>query len=208
MTAPATVPVTHWMLDIETLDVAVTAAVWEMALVPFHIHNDFTVGMSSSEQLHFQFSIASQVGRTTSVDTMKWMADRPAVWTRYAASQTHGNPRTVMLDSAYRQIKQVVLPADHVWCKGASFDFAIIKHLFGSTPWHYRHENCMRPIQNLAGMFDWQPPKLAAAHSALSDAQDQINTLSSALLHLRDHMSTGRTALPPGFFGRTDKFGG
>lgn len=81
---------------------------------------------------------------------------------------------------------------DEVWCKGASFDFAILRYAYATLgqplPWSYRQERCMRVLsgqlteQELAIKDEYRASVIKAlsiqAHCALDDAILQAYELS------------------------------
>lgn len=70
-----------------------------------------------------------------------------------------------------------------VWVKGASFDFPKLAHHTGraNLPWHYRNENCMRTVQNMARRLDHSyDPKPGIAHTSYEDCVQQCALLTEA----------------------------
>lgn len=72
----------------------------------------------------------------------------------------------------------------HLWCKGASFDFPVLKHAFRrygiDMPWPYKAENDARTLYRLTGIkpvFD----EGKVTHNALDDAVAQGDAIRRAL---------------------------
>ncbi len=79
-----------------------------------------------------------------------------------------------------------------VWCKGASFDFPIIKSALERnhypTPWNYWNERCLRPLIACAGVTGYVPhPRKTESHNALTDAVYQAEMACEIWQRLTAH---------------------
>lgn len=189
----------HWMIDIETLDITDTAAVWEVAAVKFQIRPDWTIARQDLEVFHL--STREQVGRTENAETLKWMTEHPHIWMRYTDAQLGKLGPLCSSHQLFASLSNIIDRSDQVWCKGASFDFTILKHLFrGKVPWDFRNENCMRPIMRLATLKGWQQPPTLRLHDAAQDVDDQLVLLESALRYIAENMRLPDSHTAPPMF--------
>lgn len=180
----------NFMIDIETVGLDFNTVVWQVSCVEFVIHadhaciplgNDFTTYLDHAEQIE-----NLNAGRLTwSEDTADWLSNQPCKdeFTNWRFKHTPGWETNTVLGLHEGLTRMGIADAD-VWCKGADFDFAILKTQFAvaglKTPWHYRKQNCMRAWLNEAERRGWQAPKIKAQHSAFADCLAQITLLGQA----------------------------
>lgn len=66
-----------------------------------------------------------------------------------------------------------------VWCGPASFDFPILKTMWGGkTPWHYHDERCYSTLKRMFDPVGAMLPENPVKHDAASDAHAQWLHLS------------------------------
>lgn len=169
-------PNEHIMVDIETLDTAVTARILSIGACTIHNTPD---GPSRHE--FYRELYPHQAGRTESQDTLDW-------WSRQA-NKPNG---TLDLPSALIQFSQWIASlraTPIIWCKGLDFDVAILNHAFRQCaiqiPWKYNH---VRDCRTLEWMFEEKIDKTIKndnAHNALADAKYQSDVLLSLGFELR-----------------------
>lgn len=80
-----------------------------------------------------------------------------------------------------------------IWCNGASFDFPILKAAFRmcnlELPWPFYNEMDFRTLKNLINKETFKSLRVQPelAHSALSDAKAQYQTLQNILDYLANN---------------------
>lgn len=197
------------MVDIETLSLARNAAVWAVAIQPFHFTqfgchpNDKGVWfyMDPLEQ-----AMRVRVGRAhESQDTIAWTlshgdAKHFEPWMeRYQRPEGQsaegvqsaligGNGGVLIIRELQEKLCTMIDRETLVWCKGKEFDIAIIENMFYDldlkTPWHYRNTMCMRTAGGLLRAFGGEEVKPAVTHNAMEDAKSQVYLLDAHILRL------------------------
>ena len=160
-------PVEHIMVDIETLDVAVTAKILSIGACTI-------VPTDAGRHEFYRELYPHQPSRTESQSTLDW-------W-KQQANMPHG---TLDLASALQQFSQWIASlrtTPIIWCKGLDFDVAILNHAFRQCaiqiPWKYNH---VRDCRTLEWIFEDKIDKSIEntnSHNALSDAKYQRERLS------------------------------
>lgn len=189
----------HIMVDIETLGIPgpdFDPIIWQVGWQEFRINERLACSTDADylEQGDFTLLAREQevLGRKADPDTIAWMKQK-GTYEAYVALQEHGPIYTIAKTRAEMFASFVNFDGSldnlYVWCKGGSFDFALLRSLMGDLPWHYRAECCMRPVLNLATMMTGIPlPKIDGGHRAFSDAQAQIKLLDAGLQRLATHV--------------------
>jgi hypothetical protein len=169
-------PDRHLMVDIETLDVSISAAIVSVGAVVFDprgIDYQETFSLTIDEKSN-RFH-----GRSVSDATLTWWAQQPSE----ARERTFGGPHTE-LSSAMRSftswINRLAPTCTRIWAQDPDFDVKILDHCCRSLNiiWPFRFWECrsVRTAKELAypnGDF----PVIAmdgAKHDALSDAKAQV----------------------------------
>lgn len=182
----------NFMIDIETVGLDAYSVVWQVSCVEFVIHadhacipigNDHTSYLDHAEQMR-----GLNAGRLEwSDDTADWLSNQPCkdefhAWRFGQLGADTGVSATVA--ELHEALTRLGIADADVWCKGADFDFSILKHQFALAglrePWQYSRQNCMRAWLNEGRRRGWQPPKVKTQHSAWQDCVDQISLLSAA----------------------------
>lgn len=163
------------MIDIETTDTAVTAQMIQIGAAA----EDGDIFLANIKP---DDAAITQQRFTESVATLEWWrADvRVQMFNEILAAGEE-------IEQVLNRFQQWVFSKQptEVWCKGASFDFAILRHAFAvckiNLPWVYRQERCLRTYYAL---FDkefinqtndkFPNPTL---HNGMEDAKQQLQVL-------------------------------
>lgn len=146
----------HVMFDIETLGIRVTSQMVQLSAVTFTM-SPRNIAIQGAFNVFIKNSSESGVHNlvnpfSTDKSTLDWW-DKQDILTRETVLR---NPAAVNIDQAlhyFAQWYKTIGQSGPIWCKGAAFDFAILKHAYSTMmidqPWHYRHENCLRTLMNI-----------------------------------------------------------
>jgi DNA polymerase III epsilon subunit-like protein len=169
--------ITRCMIDIETLGRKAGCVITSIGAVKFNLD-----GLADSP-FYCRIDIADaceRLGLRMDADTvMWWMRQNEAARMEIAAQPG------VQLDAVLGQFTSWLGEVDEVWCKGASFDFPILKEAFDRVgvemPWKYYQERCARTLMAL------DPPatKGVVSHRADDDAIAQANEVIRILRRVR-----------------------
>jgi len=159
------------MIDIETLDIAVTAKILSIG-----------VATDTGLRLYLELDVSSQGSRTESADTLKWWR---AQSTAMPAGELPLYAALLKLSDFLRTLKPTEL-----WCKGPHFDIAILQHAYGDmgTPWKYSQIRDLRTLKSEALRLGADELKLVNSHHALDDARNQLTEVQ----HYRNFMNSLR----------------
>lgn len=174
-----TLPPDAVVIDIETKDTLPTACVLSIgyAVVDIRALRIVKTGQVFIDQ-------NSQVGRSTSDDTMKFWAAHPEAWARQLAADR------VSPASAFEKLRLLV-PSHPValyqptwWGYGPSFDLVVLESLARDcgvkAPWIYRQH---RDLRTLFELTDVKPATFRHGLDALEyDAKDDAETEALAML--------------------------
>jgi len=130
----------HVMIDLETLSTRVDAYILEIGAVLF-----------DKEKVHpifFQRFVSEQPSRHIDPATvLYWLGQEDDARGRIAAGLQSGLPLQIVLGQLGAWLEQPGNEFEHVWCRGASFDLAILRHAYATalqfpseTPWAFRCE--------------------------------------------------------------------
>jgi hypothetical protein len=127
--------------------------------------------------------VTRQPHASISESTLAWWAEQDpelrrsvwhpsgAVYTPTEVRQTIGAVLTALGTDGY--------DTPTVWCGPASFDFPILKNMWGGEmPWHYHNERCYSTLKRMFDPVGELLPENLLAHDAASDAQAQWLHLS------------------------------
>jgi hypothetical protein len=170
-------PDRHLMIDIETLDTEVTAAVVAIGAVVFDPR-------AEGGDEAFQISNITKrsnlnCSRTVSQSTLDWWAIQDA---EAQMAVFGGKPHTldIALGEFTRWVNRMTPTCTRVWAKSPDFDCSILRHACVNRgilwPFKFWEARCVRTIMELAypeGGFphvEMQGPK----HDALADAKKQV----------------------------------
>lgn len=184
---------TALMIDIETLDTAPTAKIVEIgwcvvpsSLGPYLTSLDFASGSIPVTPVGQEL-----LGLTESKDTLEWWQDEESRRKHLQYLTEQGIPLYEALTHLARVV-EIYTPSE-IWCKGASFDFAILRHAYVryanvrekvDMPWSYGIERDLRTYQAMFST-DWRKAKQQelfekyglTAHTAKDDAIAQAALL-------------------------------
>lgn len=180
----------HLMIDLETFSMAPNAAVWELG----YAHNfEGDPQNLNSDAFFFQSELFNAEGFDVNPTTVDWVtANCPSFnhydrWLHDIAAAGAGE-RCDAMRFDLSLVADLMEEADHVWCKGADFDFPIIKNLYYQAGIRlprmlYRKQRCFRTLWALCneGTYKVDP---TLAHGAENDAFFQLQGTLSVLRDL------------------------
>ena len=176
-------PDRHVMIDIETLDTSITAAILAIGAVTF---NPRGIGYDE-EEFHLTISKKSNIahGRSVSDGTVKWWS----IQSPEAQASVFDGPHVALplaLDNFARWLNRMKPTCTRVWAKSPDFDCSILKHACDEQgiiwPFKFWEARCCRTIMEAAyplGDFPvmaMEGPK----HDALADAKLQVLEIQHA----------------------------
>ncbi|HAX1979531.1 TPA: 3'-5' exoribonuclease [Escherichia coli] len=178
----------HLMIDTETLGTGPDAVIFAIGAVFF---DPFTGKLGKQFEKYIDPVDSERNGGTVNASTALWWAGESAE-ARACLLNAEGTELaavTEFLAFISRNMQDETLgKALTVWCKGASFDFPILRSAIKRTageksiPWRYWNERCMRPLIDMAKSSGWRMPgrsgKETIAHTALGDAIYQARVVS------------------------------
>lgn len=168
------------MIDLETLDINLSAVILSIGAVRFllpkkgeEIEGEFILYRDNPFYEVVDINDQLYQGRTVSGDTIRWwMVQDPEVQTAAFALNTH--PLKDTLHQLFMFVNQE--PDTMVWGNGANFDISILEHAYQKTrlpaPWGYNNVRCYRTLKTT-----WSDVPEEAfqgmEHNALDDAINQ-----------------------------------
>lgn len=163
------------MLDLETLNSTVDAAVVSIGAVKFN-KNEIT---SKFYQL-VDIESSLKYG-TTSGATLKWWFSQPSEVIKEAVDPTAVNLRLTLERFVGFCIKNFNSADNfkYIWGNGAAFDNVILRNAYNKLelqpPWTFRQDMCYRTVKNLYP--EVKLDRSGVHHNALDDAISQANHL-------------------------------
>jgi len=172
------------VIDLETLDTAVTALPLSIGCCAFDVGKPFKpetfyVGIDLYSTLHGG-------AFTVSVDTLRWWYNQPN--DARSDAMNGSSPLTLALKDLCAWVKNLDGDQHHLWGNGAGFDNPIIHRMYAATdvedPFVYWNDRCYRTMKSL---FKYIPkPRFAGTkHNALDDAVFEAEHLHSILRHIK-----------------------
>lgn len=171
------------MIDLETLDTAPSSIILEMGLVTFEMNSSLYSPTILTPSIKAQLIS----GRTQSDETLDWWrtqsqrTDRSVATQLYIKDLLNGTPpETHSPEKIYDTLRDTIAEVTgSIWCKGASFDFPIIRSYFQTyglrDPIPYHKQMCLRTAINLAKSQGMVPEKRGTtSHTAHGDCLTQI----------------------------------
>lgn len=170
---------TDLMIDLETLDTAVTAKILSVGVCFFDIATGEIVVTGD-----FRINLDTQTSRTMSDSTFRWWMGQG------------DDARKLVTDDVENDLKKVLwmiveyvkaLPGIRVWGNGATFDVSILEHAFNEygipVPWDFRNVRDMRTLVEVGQMITGvdmrsKVPFEGVNHSAVDDAVWQAKVVS------------------------------
>lgn len=143
------------MIDLETLGTSPGCVVLSVGVVCFDPHGEDIPlpGSEGSVGLDAYLDVAQQKrhGLHVNPDTLSWWKKKNSVLLEKLMSHPDATHPRVALDRVSKLIRR---KDGRVWCRGASFDFPILQHLFNeyaiATPWEYWDQMDCRTLAYLA----------------------------------------------------------
>lgn len=166
------------MLDIETLGTEPGCTILQIGA--YNGATEFEITIDPIASAKYGFTIEPRT-------VMWWFEQSEAA--RQHVTQVGINPTTALRDfsNSFRW------KDSQVWCNGASFDFPILKAAFRmcslELPWPFYNEMDFRTLKNLISKETFKSLRVQPelAHSALSDAKAQYQTLQNILDYLANN---------------------
>ena len=168
--------VTDIMIDLETLDTAVTAKILSIGVCAFNASTGEI--FSSTESA---VSLDGQETRTVNHSTFQWWMNQSE---QARGSVTPDDP--IKLEKALRTLSDVFPRGARVWGNGATFDISMLEHAFdqyGSrAPWDFRNIRDMRTMVEIGQVITGQDLRskvenTGTHHSAADDALWQAKVI-------------------------------
>ncbi|HDP7545172.1 TPA: 3'-5' exoribonuclease [Escherichia coli] len=177
----------HLMIDTETLGNGPDAAIFAIGAVFF---DPFTGRLGKQFEQFIDPVDSERNGGTVNAATALWWAGQ-SVEARAHLRNADGTEIAAVTEflafiSSNMRDESPGWPLT-VWCKGASFDFLILKSAITRTvgeksiPWCFWNERCMGALIAMAESTGWRMPDRAGketAHTALGDAVYQAKVVS------------------------------
>lgn len=170
------------MLDLETMDTTINAAVVQVGAIPFNSQT----GLVRPDFFLMDVTLATSValGGSVGEGTVGWWEDQGGFHPRH-----HPEPMRKVLEELADWLS--FLPeVRYIWAQGPSFDVAILEGYYQRAgimvPWAFNSARDTRTVYDLARERGWEKPEgTEALHYALEDCRRQIICLRSALEVIR-----------------------
>lgn len=160
------------MLDIETVDIALTANIISIGAVRF---DKSCPELQQQTYMVLDLKDGESYGLTQSPETLAWW-DKQKPAAREVFACINPLPLHYALDTLNQFIAEV--PNTKVWGNSASFDNLIIRNAFKTAEikpsWSYRNDMCFRTMLR---QFWTERVNFGIPHNALDDAKSQALTL-------------------------------
>lgn len=167
------------MIDLETLDTAVTGAILSIGACRF---NETEIG---NDGFYRAITIQSNIDehRTISGNTLSWWMGQEE-----KAKRVFNDPEAVTLTQALDELREWLGPPveaknKRVYGNGANFDISILDHAYSTggqtSPWEFYNVRCFRTLKSLPSARNVPKPANALAHNALFDAIAQAQHLQA-----------------------------
>lgn len=172
----------HYMVDIETMDTAVTSAIVSIGIVEF---NPYADGLWKWEKIDVSLESCLGIGLTVSASTILWWMEQSEE-ARLEICRTDRLPIRVALTRLHDFVDYS--NDRRVWFHGPAFDAAILENAHlqcgMSMPWSFRDYRDTRTLYNLAkvSLNDYRK---GTKHSAVDDAISQAMAVQAAYAKLR-----------------------
>lgn len=179
-------PYPHIMIDIEALGTTPGSAILSIGAVPFLPKAQFMAGPPFYAEIR-QYTCL-EVGLTEDPETVAWWKEQSddvfELIQRTANCHPGPEPLTSALTRFTKWLQKNQDKDTQVWCKGPSFDFAILAAAYRacgkSIPWQFRSERDMRTITALP--FATEKISPLTPHHALHDAIAQAQQVAATLV--------------------------
>lgn len=167
------------MVDLETLDTSVTAAILSIGACRF---NETEI---DNDGFYRAITIQSNIDehRTISGNTLAWWVGQGD-----KAKRVFADPAAVPLGQALDELRAwlgtpVEAKNKRVYGNGSNFDISILDHAYAAggqtSPWEFYNVRCFRTLKSLPSARNVPKPENALAHNALFDAIAQAQHLQA-----------------------------
>jgi len=164
------------MIDLETTGLTSLAGVWQIGYTEMIDAANFRglIHLNPYDQ-----------DREVDENTVSWLEENADDWIKMRPMF----PYLPLSQSTLRGWSNFIAKQDfdEVWCKGADFDFAILRSLLNDVdvplPWHYRKQCCMRGFLNTYPEFEVEYDSIQS-HNGEYDAIVQSECMNKILKHL------------------------
>lgn len=133
------------MIDIETLDTKISAAIFAIGLCWFD--DDKIYG---SDQMNINVNSLEKLNRTISQETLRFWLEMPEIFQAQMEDDDSVENVLLCLNKEFKICGPEVI---EVWANGTSFDLAILKSYYEQLelpiPWLFRQERDYRTLKNL-----------------------------------------------------------
>lgn len=188
MTAPKTII----MVDIETLDLATTAVVTQIAFMAApSFAPDNPNDRIAFDEFYLPIQPQLDAGRTVNAKTLAWWMQQEERARTEFAQNINGDSDVLVafVRSFLRKLQNVLDTVDgevEVWAKGPQFDIVIIESLVKmcgeEVPWTYDQVRDLRTTMALAGLGrDSVDSTGFVKHIALEDCRYQLKCYAEAM---------------------------
>lgn len=183
-------PLSHIMLDAETLSTRPDACIISVGAVRF----DINTGEIEDAGFYRSISVDSNKGRHISESTLVWWMQQ-----NVEAQKVFTEPKVPLL-SALSDLSEFITasgPDVKMWSNGADFDIPMFAHALDTNgievPWKFWNSNCYRTYKKLPGAPKMQT-QATVKHNALQDAYVQAVHLCQihANLFSRENMKASK----------------
>jgi exodeoxyribonuclease VIII len=158
------------MIDLETMGTTSNAAISSIGACLFEPHTDW---IGDYFHIHVSLKNCHHHGLRLEPETVLWWLNQDA---EARATVTSGQMDPAPLYTALDALAAFIPEDAEVWCKGPSFDFAILANAYDRCclprPWRYYRERCMRTVAAINKGAAYMPLN-NAKHNALADAIHQ-----------------------------------
>lgn len=173
------------MLDMETFDIAETAAIIEVALIPFFL--DDTEEPDDGYICHtIDVTSCLMEGMTVDSDTQQWWMKQPAKSKWHFSMQEHLTIRKSM-EEIYGWLSRLSEIYDvHLWCRGLNFDVPKLERCFRvllgkkEMPYPWWNLEDARCFCRNRGVHTADIEFVGIPHTAEADCRHQIKLVQKA----------------------------
>ena len=164
----------HLMIDLETMGHVSTSAIVSIGAVPFSIETG-EIGDTYYSTVDLQSCL--DLGLTVTAPTIYWWLKQSDA-ARQELLKESDDLDMVLIELAHNFIPSHLTGDFTIWCKGASFDFPILKNAYDvckyKTPWDFRGERDVRTLLRWYPNVAKEIPFEGVAHNPVDDCKHQI----------------------------------
>lgn len=176
-------PYTDLMIDLETLDTAISGIILEVGFTFFDRNN--TERKMAATNWYPQLEQQAGLGRTFSTSTLNWWTqDHPEEWRVQMTADRF--PLEKVLNEMAQAWQGFANNQTWVWAKGTPFDVGMLRSI-NFEPWSFRRVHDMRTLKEVMEMMDYDVTRHDnnRPHSALHDSMCQAQDVQEMISALR-----------------------